>query len=477
VLALLVLAPRGVPARRLLPARACHEACMSAVDTCVADTGWRRRRCRRKLAALSAKCRRRGLAVCTDAYPPPTTTTVTTTTSTTTAPSLSAPQAIALTGCASSGYTAPVTIGAQRFDLVTDSGSTTVAVASTTCPAADCGSLSPLYGPGGTAVDLGRTASALYGDGSTWSGSVFSDLVSPAGSTAAVRMAFAAIDAEQGFFVPAACNFVDVLDASQGIFGLGGTALAVAGTDSYLDTLARESALGDTFAVRVCDSGGTLWLGGYDAAAAAAVPTYTPMVAGTPYYAVTLADVRIGGSTLGFDASAFGATLVDIGTTALVLPPAAFAALANAVAAQPVFAQNFGGASWFTGGFCYTPAQGLTKAELDAALPMLTLAFPSPAGTTFTVDLPATESYLLQQNDTSGTAYYCPGIEQAEGIPTILGANALHTLLVVVDRVRRQVGFAPSEGCAPLSTTVRVPATGPAPSARPAPPYRRPRRE
>jgi hypothetical protein len=173
-----------------------------------------------------------------------------------------------------------------------------------------------------------------------------------------------------------------------------------------LDQLALSSPLAAAFSVQLCGSGGSMWLGGYDAASAQAPPTYTPMVRGSPYYAVTLSDVRLGGNSLGFGAAAFGATLVDLGTTALVLPNAAFSALANAVAAQPVFAQNFsGGAACFTGGFCDTPAQGVTKAQLDAGLPMLTLAFPSSTGTTFTVDLPATESYLLQQDDTSGNAY------------------------------------------------------------------------
>ena len=62
-----------------LPARVCRLACESVLDNCVVDTGWRFGRCRRKLAALAIKCRRHGVAVCTDAYPPPTTTTTTTT--------------------------------------------------------------------------------------------------------------------------------------------------------------------------------------------------------------------------------------------------------------------------------------------------------------------------------------------------------------------------------------------------------------
>jgi hypothetical protein len=104
---------------------------------------------------------------------------------------------------------------------------------------------------------------------------------------------------------------------------------------------------------------------------------------------------------------------------------------------------------------------------------MLTLAFPSSTGP-FTVYLPATESYLLQQNDTSGNAYYCPGIEAAgaSGSPTIIGANTLHTLLTIFDRRNARIGFARGQGCAPLSEVARSPLATRPPSSLPAPPSR-----
>ena len=198
------------------------------------------------------------------------------------------------------------------------------------------------------------------------------------------------------------------------------------------------------------------------------------MVPGNPYYAVTLSDLRLGGSSLGFGAAAFGPALVDMGTTAIVLPNAVFSALTKAVAAEPVFAQNFrGGASWFTGGFCDTPAAGLSKAALDAGLPKLALAFPSSTGGTFTVDLPATESYLLQQDDDTGTAYYCPGVEPpGSGAQTVIGASGLQSQLTVFDRQNEQIGFAPEQGCAAPSDIARLPLEGRGPSSRPAPSYR-----
>ncbi len=395
-------------------------------------------------------------------------------TTTTTLPS-SLPT-VSLAGCASSGYVAAVTIGAQAFALIVDSGSTTLGVAATACTGCAGAGVSPLYAPGPTAVGLGLTRSETFGDGSSWSGTVFRDSVSLAAN--AVLLPFVAITSQHKFFVPAACNFVNVPDTYQGIIGLGGAALAVSDTGSYLDTLERTSTLGDAFAVQLCESGGRLWLGGYDPAFAAAAPLFTPLIAASPFYAVALSDMRVGGTSLGVGPATFGDTLVDIGTTALILPDAAFSALATAVAAHPVFQQNFGSPSFFAGTSCILPSQGLTKGQLDAMLPTLTLVFPSSTGKTVTVELPATESYLLHQDDTQGNAYYCSGIERAGSSPTIIGANALHTLLTVFDRQHGQVGFAPQQGCTPSSSTALfsqpVPLATPvqAPGTLPAPPYR-----
>src|SRR5262249_42254645 len=203
---------------------------------------------------------------------------------------------------------------------------------------------------------------------------------------------------------------------------------------------------------------GRLWFGGYDPAFVTAAPVFTPAV-NSPFYAVVLEDIRIGGASLRILPATSSETLGDIGTRGRALPNAAVSALAASVAADPVFQKNFGPASFFSGTNCVLPSQGLTKVQLDAMLPTLTLVVPSPTGETLTIDLPATDSYLLQQNDTQGNAYYCSGIERAAGSPTIIGANALHTLITIFDRVQGQIGFAPQLGCPSLgaATLARPP--------------------
>src|SRR5262249_15603770 len=95
----------------------------------------------------------------------------------TTLPTSSLP-AVSLTGCASSGYVAPVTVGSQTFALVVDSGSTTLGVAATACAGCARAGVSPLYSAGPDATDLAIMTSETFGDGSSWSGTVFRDGVS-----------------------------------------------------------------------------------------------------------------------------------------------------------------------------------------------------------------------------------------------------------------------------------------------------------
>jgi hypothetical protein len=104
---------------------------------------------------------------------------------------------------------------------------------------------------------------------------------------------------------------------------------------------------------------------------------------------------------------------------------------------------------------------------------MLELTFPSSPSTTFTVDLPATDSYLLEETDSGGNTYYCPGIADSGGPPAIIGANAMHSLLTVFDRQNQRIGFAPGQGCPIMCAVARRSQSTPPPPTVSAPSYRR----
>jgi hypothetical protein len=206
-------------------------------------------------------------------------------------------------------YTTNITLGgSQKFDVVLDTGSTTLAVAGTNC--SNCG-VTPAYAPGSTGSDQHSTSSAEYGDQSMWQAENFSDTVAITGDSS-LTMRFASITSQTGFFrqgVP-----------SEGILGMGGDALASPGTDAYIAERTKSS-FGDNFAVSLCVGDGTLWFGAPDKSREASAEAYTPLVQITSepsYYAVDVSSAGIGSASLGIS----GDAVVDTGTSIMVLSTA-----------------------------------------------------------------------------------------------------------------------------------------------------------
>src|SRR4029079_19517236 len=100
----------------------------------------------------------------------------------------------------------------QTFALDVDTGSTTIGVAGASCTA--CTGLSPLYAPVAASTDDMKTASTQYGDGSTWAGEIFTDMVALGSVMPQVGVGFVNITGESGFFD-------GNQNLYQGIFGLG----------------------------------------------------------------------------------------------------------------------------------------------------------------------------------------------------------------------------------------------------------------
>jgi hypothetical protein len=226
-------------------------------------------------------------------------------------------------------YTTNITIGgSQKFDVVLDTGSTTLAVAGSSCT--NCG-VTPSYSPGSTGSDQHSTSTAEYGDQSMWQAENFSDTVAVTGDSS-LTMRFASITSQTGFFrqgVP-----------SEGILGMGGEAIASPGTDAYIAERTKSS-LGDNFAVQLCVDDGTLWFGAPDKSSEASAEAYTPLVQITSepsYYAVNVASAGIGSASIGIS----GEAVVDTGTSIMVLSSAAVNSLISAVTSSPSYSAAFG---------------------------------------------------------------------------------------------------------------------------------------
>jgi hypothetical protein len=348
-------------------------------------------------------------------------------------------------------------VGGQSFDLIVDTGSGDLAVASNNCPTCSSAGVTTVYTPGSSAVDQGRQVTSQYGVGS-WTGELLSDNVAlKTTPPLTTSMRFVAIQTQAQFFSNAGCNFGAVPFAPQGIAGFGPTTLATSRADVFMSRLVAQGLAPNLFAVELCPIGGQLWIGAIDeqAAATSDATSYTPMTQ-SGYYSVTLDDLQVGGKSLGFAATDFGTTIVDTGTTALALPSAVLTSMTSAITANSAFSSSFIGASgnWLAGqgnqSSCYASTRSMS--DLDAMLPGISLVMPGDGGGTISVALTATESYLQPVQYAMGgasTTYYCSGLiaNTAKTASTILGVAGMGAHLVVFDAAHMKIGFAPQTHC------------------------------
>jgi hypothetical protein len=339
--------------------------------------------------------------------------------------------------------------GSQSFQLIVDTGSASLEVASAGCASCVDAGVSNLYQPGPLAVEEDASVNELFGaeSPSGFAGQVYSDWVGVGASPKMARVNIVAIQTE-GQFLVGTCG---PSGAPQGVVGFAPLD-TVSGTNLFFDQVVANGAISNVFATRLCSTGGTLWLGGYDPAYVTATPVYTPLLSGTgvedDFFSVSLTSISGAGATVPIPTGAFVASMLDTGSSNSTLPPAAYSALTSAILADPAFAQVFGGAAaafFADSANCAQVSQ--TKEQLDAMLPPLTLTFGSSPGVS--VQATATESYLL----TYGANTWCPAIvplapgPNFPGIAAHLGAPILASNVVIFDRANKRVGFAPHTAC------------------------------
>jgi hypothetical protein len=374
---------------------------------------------------------------------------------------------VALSGC-SPDYTMNVTLGgSQQFSLILDTATTTLGVAAQGCTSCSSDGVTALYTPGSGAVDQHAQVTAVYDVGEIgWTGEVYQDTVSVGGL--ATRPKFSAIQTDIGhFFAAGACDTPSgiVPSRNQGIIGFASDDVLLPGTTSYFDGLVNDGLVPDVFAINLCHTGGTLWLGGYDPKATTAAPQYTPMTEQHGYN-VMLAEVDVAGGDAGVNVQipmAQQVALNDSGGPAIILPDSVFLALTNAISQNPSFQAWFGALSWSfatssppLGGNCIDLTQ--TPAQIDAALPGLTLKL----GTTNPIDvqLTATQAYL-HPIYRSGGYIYCQdmfdfsSVEGPDAGPDAgpigdrpdLGESVMRGHVVIFDRANHRIGIAPANPC------------------------------
>jgi hypothetical protein len=394
-------------------------------------------------------------------------------------------------GCPFADFLMPVLIGGTTFDLLFDTGSSTLAVAGASC--ANCVAVSPLWKSSSTSSPRNSTVAGRYGDGSGWAGEVWSESVALGDGNAALTpfttMRIAAITRVSGngltaqgqvsstahsFFVLNPCFDAEQSERKQifgqGILGVAFPELATGDrtgptTDSFMMQLFEEHPeLPKTFAIRMCMDRGEMWIGGVDTTAQVAPPLYTPLGAAL-WYIVEPLDVFIGGVPLGFDHKKWGASpsIIDSGTTLWELPTAIYRAVVKALLVDVNFQKFFRSSP--TDNFFDHPSGTCDRSAvpyetLQRSLPSIALKFTN--GLVLTLD--GVGSYLQPCNN----AYdmFTPGISPSSD-NMIAGWSFLNQFVTHHDVERMQVGFSVVRGCTASGSSVRQPHSANVSLARP----------
>jgi hypothetical protein len=240
-----------------------------------------------------------------------------------------------MTGCGALDFTIPITFGASAtvFDVLFDTGSSTLAIAGATCSSCTNAGVSKLYGNTGT--NTGQPASGSYGDGSGWTATIYTDTVTIHDATGtitpAVSMGFASMETQTGnFFSVSSCTTVSPTNSpTEGIIGFGYQGLAEAGTDSWFYKYhLANSALANSFYVEMCLLDGAVWMSGMSLATYKDQFYYVPIKAET-YYVVGVTNVLINGVSRALGGA--GEWIVDSGSTLFTVPNTVYPTLVSAL--------------------------------------------------------------------------------------------------------------------------------------------------
>ncbi|HEY3802692.1 MAG TPA: pepsin-like aspartic protease [Kofleriaceae bacterium] len=352
--------------------------------------------------------------------------------------------AISLTTPDESFWSPTIQVGGQSFVMDLDTGSTTTAIAGTSC--STCSNVTPEYMPGSMAVDEKQTATTEYADGTGWMGEIYQDTIN-LGSGSPNAM-FNLVDISTQVVSGGVEGFFDGANDYQGILGMGPPENAEPNTGAYFDTITTMGGVDPVMAFELCQDGGTMWLGGFDATHAQAAVQYTPMLPisnNNAFYSIDITSMSLNGTVVGMGSDDFQEPILDTGTTFFYLPTNIAEALTDAIntsAAQVFAGQSFDLESQ---DISCVSASGATDAMIDAMMPPLVFTVPSMGGgADISFSVPALESYLFD----GGDGQYCLGVgDGGSEFGGVLGDQFMQAFVTVMDVGNGQVGLALDKGC------------------------------
>eukprot|EP01095_Lingulamoeba_sp_RSL-Kostka_P003858 TRINITY_DN14977_c0_g1_i1.p1 TRINITY_DN14977_c0_g1~~TRINITY_DN14977_c0_g1_i1.p1 ORF type:complete len:422 (-),score=152.86 TRINITY_DN14977_c0_g1_i1:174-1439(-) len=281
--------------------------------------------------------------------------------------------------------------------------------------------------------------SIAYGDGSGFDASVYLDDMTFGGLKA--QQYFGAITQEhagqgQSGFEPYPVD---------GIMGFAYGKISEIGAPTVFETLVNDGQIDNVFSMCLNATGGYLTLGEAGTHHTGNF-VYTPIVQ-EQFYTIYLDDMSVFGNSIGVSADTYNrfGTIVDSGTTLLILPNAAYSALEDTLKDSCGSNNLVGicGVSNFVNifnGFCYQ----MTEQEVMEYPP---IRFTFGKGNS-QIDVSISPKSYLRQGYCSDPSYYALAIAKGGLLsPLILGDTFMQNFETVFDRANTRVGFAPVHGC------------------------------
>nr|GAT56124.1 acid protease [Mycena chlorophos] len=300
---------------------------------------------------------------------------------------------------------------AQTFLIDFDTGSADLWVPSIACVDDDCEKKSK-YNQSASSTGQSKTGlfSIGYGDGSTVSGKIYTDIVSVAGVEASNQYFSAVTNLSSSFQT----------DPTDGVLGLGFAAISTLREEPFFNTAATNNTLPeDQFSFYLASNDSELYLGGANPSRYTGDIEFHDVDASTGFWQVKNASIKAGAKTLlsGFE------TIIDSGTTLAYGPPGAVKQLYG----------NISGAEM------YDPGNGYYSFPCD---PAPNVSFSWDGGADWAL---SAANFVLGK--TSGNSSRCIGALAGQDLGLgdgvwLLGDVFMRNQYSVFDFSRKTVGFA-----------------------------------
>ena len=339
----------------------------------------------------------------------------------------------------------------QHFTAQLDTGSSDLAIPAATCTT--CGSHPDTFYSPTSASTIPCSSKAVacpacngtqcsyqisYGDGSGFTALVYSDSAKFGGFN--FTQYFGAIVVEhpgpgQSSFEPYPVD---------GIMGFAYGAISEIKAPTVFESLVNKGYINNAFSMCFSPTiGGALTLGG-DGGYHSGNYQYTPIIK-QEFYNIYLDDVTVSGKSIGVSASTYNfltGTIVDSGTTLLVLPHKAFVAM-NDTFHSLCSSNNLVGICGPGPGLFDGVCVSLTAAQL-AAFPPISFTFGQSSK--ISVSIPAS-AYLQQGFCLRQTSYALAIADGGLLLGTILGDTFMRNFETLFDVQNNRIGFAPVQNC------------------------------